>query len=219
MKYLSLLAFLTLMGCSTSLDNEFSTSTINEDEAELKQELSDEDFKLLSAVIGFKTLNGTIQSGTTYGELLEEGKQMKQEADDKKEAKELAKLEAEIQEQERIHRLEQILEVSLVGKEFERRLILTVGIFKFNFTNNSQKEIKAFKGEIAIDDIFDERLTAFNVVYEKGIPNNAEVDYEMEVGLNSQGNTKKRLIESDLTDLKVKWIPEKIIYQDGSSDE
>ncbi len=86
------------------------------------------------------------------------------------------------------------------------------------FTNNTDKEIRGVEGVLTFYDIFDNKISATKVSYDKGIPANESKVWKSGTDYNQFMDEDVKLRNTELKDLKYKWEVSTIIYADGSKE-
>lgn len=205
-----------LVSCSSPLDKPYKKDNLEEDFIELKKSLPQEDLEMLTGYIALKSLSDDKMLGQTYGDLLEESKQLREEMRlQEEEEKKLAE-KAKIEEAERIKKLGSALTVSLFEKGFEKYNYQEYITYKFAFENKTDKNIKAFTGTIIFNDLFDKEINNLNLTYDNGVSANSIKNWNAQTDFNQFVDNDVALKNKDVENLKVKWIPSKIIFEDGS---
>lgn len=208
-----LFAFLTI-ACSTPLDKAYNEETLDSDAKEIKESgnLSEDEALMMVGWIMRSKLNGTDLEGKTYAEILKEAK------DYKKEQEALAE-KAKLEEEEKRQRLGSALTVAMYNKgydEYEYQEYLT---YSLAFENRTEKDIRAFKGSISIQDLFDTEIKNINLTIDDPIIAGETFKGTYTTNYNQFMDEDVRLKAKDMEDLKVVWTPEKIIFTDGSTLE
>lgn len=207
------------VSCSSPLDKPYKKETLQEDMMLIKKKVSEEDFALLTGQIMLKTMSEDEMLGMTYGDLLEEGKKIQEELlKEEEEEKRLAE-EARKEEEERVKRLEKTLSVNLVDKGYTEVNYSDYITMKFTFNNKSSKNIRAFSGKVVIYDLFDEEITSVGIAYDDPVPAKSKVNWDAQTDYNQFLDSDKKFKNKDLEDLKIKWVPEKIIFEDGTTSK
>lgn len=215
---LLLLVFL-IIACSSPLDKPYKQDSLEEDMVELKKKLSEDELSALAGYIVLKSMADDQMLGKTYGDLLNEAKQMKavmleQEAEEKKLAE-----KAKAEEAERIKRLGFAITVSLYEKSFAKFDYQEYIMYKFAFENKTDKDIRAFSGQLIFSDLFDTEINKITLTYDDGISAKSTVKWSAQSDYNQFIDKDVALKNKDLEDLKIRWVPEKIIFLDGGSLE
>ncbi len=210
---------LLIFSCSNPLDKPYKSGSIEEDIIKLKESLTEEELEMLGGYIALSTMRDDKMFGKTYGDLLKEAKKLKEELRlQEEEEKKLAE-KAKIEEAERIKRLGKALTVSLFDKGFKKGDFQSYINYKFVFENKAKKDIKAFTGLITFNDLFDKEISSLNLTYDDGVKANSTKNWNAQTDFNQFKDKDILLRSKDVEDLKVKWIPKKIIYKDGSTLE
>ena len=91
----------------------------------------------------------------------------------------------------------------------------------FSFKNESDKVIKAFKGQVIIYDVFGERLATLNVENPKDLLIGGSVKESGEWGLFGETKAQNAILSesADTSKLTFKFIPEVVLFKDGSKFE
>ena len=84
--------------------------------------------------------------------------------------------------------------------------------FKVEFTNNTDKDIRGFKGAFTFYDIFEEKIQDIMISYDKGIKAKETKIWKGELEYNQFIDSHKKLKNTDLENLQYKWETEQIIY-------
>jgi hypothetical protein len=86
------------------------------------------------------------------------------------------------------------------------------------FTNTTDKEIRGVEGVLTFYDIFDNKISATKVSYDKGISANSSKVWESGTDYNQFMDEDVKLKNTELKDLKYKWEVSTIIYADGAKE-
>jgi len=220
-KALLMLAISTVfIACNSSLDKKFSDKTTKEDIQTILEETDSTSYKLIVSSILRYGLQGKKLEDYTYRELLEEGKRWKAEQEKTEQEHKALAEKAALEESKRVKRLQEVVFVTCYKKgykEYDYRDYITYG---FAFNNKTNKDIRAVKGSILFNDLFDEKISSLNLTYDSYIiPAGTSINWEATSDYNQFLDTDVRLKNKDLKDLKVVWIPEKIIFVDGTTME
>lgn len=206
-----------LFSCSSPLTKKFNEETSEEDIKAVKGELDSTEMKLLAGSIFRLKLQDKKLEEMTYAEILENGKKWKAEQE-KKEAEQKALAEkAAKEEAERIKKLTEAVIVSCFEKGFTKYNYEDYITYKFAIKNKSDKNIRAVKGGITFTNLFDEKISSLNFVYDQPIEAGTEITWNAQTDYNQFKDEDKTLRNKDLKDLKVVWKPEKIIFEDGTT--
>lgn len=89
---------------------------------------------------------------------------------------------------------------------------------ELKFTNNTDKDIKGVEGTLTFYDIFDNKISATSVGYDKSIQARQSKTWESGTDYNQFIDEDIKLRNTDLENLKYKWEVTTIIYTDGSKE-
>lgn len=200
--------------CSTPLDKKYSEETFETDAKEIKEsgKLSEEDALIMAGWIMRSKLKGENLEGKTYNEIIEEAKDYKKE-------QELLAEKAKLEEEEKRQRLGSALTVAMYDKGFEKYDYQEYLTYSLAFENKTEKDIRAFKGSISIQDLFDTEIKSINLTIDDPIKAGETFKGTYTTEYNQFRDEDTRLKSKDMDDLKVVWTPEKIIFADGTTLE
>ena len=108
--------------------------------------------------------------------------------------------------------------VEPVSKDFKTEGYKSFIIFDFKLANNTDKNIKAFHGTIHFYDIFDKEIQSREFAYTKGIAKESLITWNGGFEYNQFIDSDVQLKSTDFDSLKYKWEPDKIIYEDGTTE-
>ena len=208
-----LLAILTF-SCSTPLNKKYNEETFETDAKEIKEsgKLSNEDALIMAGWIMRSKLKGENLEGKTYNEIIEEAKDYKKE-------QELLAEKAKLEEEEKRQRLGSALTVAMYNKGYEKYSYQEYLTYSLAFENKTEKDIRAFKGSISIQDLFDTEIKSINLTIDDQIKAGETFKGTYTTDYNQFRDEDTRLKSKDMDNLKVVWTPEKIIFTDGTTLE
>ena len=122
-------------------------------------------------------------------------------------------------EKNRTERLLSIVGLVVLEKGEQKLEYQTYITYKFEYENKSDKDIRAVKGDVVFNDVFDDNIQTISLSYDKGIKAKEKKIYEASTNFNQFIPKDVRLRNKELKDLKILWKPEKIIFEDGSTLE
>ncbi|MEM1336882.1 MAG: hypothetical protein AAGF96_03985 [Bacteroidota bacterium] len=209
-----ILAFLIILSCSTPLDKKYGEETFESDIKEIKRsgKLSEEDALIMAGWIMRSKLQGENLEGKTYNEIIKEAKDYEKE-------QELLAQKAKLEEEEKRKRLGSALTVAMYDKGYKEYSYQEYLTYSFAFENRTDKEIRAFKGSISIQDLFDTEIKSINLTIDDPIKAGDTFKGTYTTDYNQFRDEDTRLKNKDMDDLKIIWTPEKIIFEDGSTIE
>jgi hypothetical protein len=215
-KALFILSAMILVSCSSPLDKKYSEANLQNDAKELAESLDSSDTKLLMGSILRLTLQQKDLTKMTYGEILSDGKAWKAEQDRIEAEQKALQEKAAREEADRIARLQNAVMVTCFKKGYMEVDYQDYITYSFAIQNKSQQDIRAVKGVVVFNDLFDEKVNSISFTYDQPIKAGATVNWNASTDYNQFIDADKRLKNKDLKDLKIIWKPEKIIFQDGS---
>ncbi|WP_298501807.1 hypothetical protein [uncultured Maribacter sp.] len=209
---------LTLIGiltsCSGPLDKKYNEDTLSQDAKEIKKDgdLTEKEVQVMAGWIVRAKMKDEKLEGKTYREILEEAK------DYKKEQEELTE-KTKRQEEEKRQRLGSALTVAMYDKGYQKYDYEDYLTYSLAFENKTDKDIRAFKGSISINDLFDTKITSVSLTIDDPIEAGTIFKGTYTTDYNQFSDEDKRIRNKELADLKVVWTPDKIIFADGSTLE
>jgi hypothetical protein len=211
---LLLLIVYIFYACSSPLNKKYSESSFEADAKEIKEsgKLSEEDALIMTGWILKAKLTGDKIEGKTYSEIIEEAK------DYKKEQEVLAE-KVKLEEEEKRQRLSAALTVAMYNKGFSKYDYQEYLTYSLAFNNKTDKDIRAFKGSLSIQDLFDSEIKSINLTIDDPIRAGETFKGTYTTDYNQFKDEDSRLKNKDMDDLKIIWTPEKIIFSDGSTLE
>ena len=220
MRYFLLFSLLIICcSCSSPLDKAYKESEVEEDMIALKDAVSEEELGMIVGYIALQSLQGESMLGKTYGDLLNEAKEMRAENERKEAEEEELARKAKQEEAERIERLSSALTVTVFEKGFSKGDWEDYITFKFAFENKTDKPIKAFTGAMVFNDLFDKEIKILDLTYDDEIAGGERKTWDASTEYNRFIDEDAILKEKGLDDMKIQWIPEKILFEDGTALE
>ncbi|WP_417800177.1 hypothetical protein [Tenacibaculum sp.] len=210
---------LGIVSCSSPLDKKFNEERAAEDIKAVQTEIDSTEFGMLVGSMLRLKLEGEKVEGLTYREILEKGKRWKEKEEELEKEQKLLAEKAKKEELERINRLSESVVISCFEKGFYKYKYEDYITYKFVIQNKSSKNIRAVKGSLIFSNLFDEEIKTINLVYDKVLTADTTVNYEAQTDYNQFSDSDKALKNKELKDMKVKWKPEKIIFEDGTTLE
>jgi hypothetical protein len=209
-----ILMSIMFVSCSGPLDKVYKEDTLDADLTEINKKLNGEDAQTLAAWLVMSKIKNSDLTGKTYKEILKEAKTYKNEQEELAAKKKKEK-------EERLSKIKNAITFAVVDKNFDKR-DFSLGkydsyiTFDIAITNKTDKEIKAMKGPLTFYDLFGEKL--YEVNYTENDPIKPGDTYETVISLeyNEFMNSHETIREKDIKDLKFEYVPDKILFQDGS---
>ncbi|TMM28666.1 hypothetical protein FDT66_13770 [Polaribacter aestuariivivens] len=214
-----LIVLIFIISCSSPLDKKFNENTSKEDLMKIQSKIDSTQFYLLAgSMLRLKLQDNKIEN-MTYREILEQGEKWKVEEEKRQEELKRLAEKARKEQDERTRLLSESIIVSCFEKGFTKYNYEDYITYKFVIKNKSVKNIRAVKGSITFMNLFDQEIKTLNLVYDESIKANSTVNYNAQTDYNQFKDSDKALKNKDLKDMKVKWNPEKIIFEDGTTLE
>lgn len=125
------------------------------------------------------------------------------------------KIEQEQQQQTKAPEIKAtILSKKFVEADYMNGIVDDYIGLKVEFINNTEKDMKGFKGSFGLFDIFGEKIQDVNVSYDEGIKANETKTWNGTLKYNPFIDSHVKLRTTDLENLKYEWNIEKIIYSE-----
>jgi hypothetical protein len=211
--YILALLFFLIAGC-TPLGKKYNKLTVNQDIKDIKEYgASASDVALLKFYIDNKDFRKVeINPNTTYEDLLEQAKLslIGWELNDIK--IELKK----IQEYALADSMRNIISIILISKDYNDTGFKEFLQMKFNIHNNSEKDIKAFKGDLVFRNVFGDVLKKFGIECDILIASHQAIMYDAQVKYDPYVDSDSKFLDAAVEDLQFKFDPKLILFDDGS---
>lgn len=217
---LLLSASLVLFSCSNPTERKYTKETVSDDLKAIWEH--DKDSTAIKSIIGYMMISAFTKedlTGKTYKEIIELQQAAKAKIEKAEEEQKILAAKALQEVGERREKLGQVLTVALFDKDFYKEDYQSYLSYGLAFQNKSDKEIRAVKGVLIINDLFDELIKTVNITYDTPIPAMGLKKANFTTEYNQFRDEDQRLNSKNLQDLKVVWNPEKIIYTDGTTLE
>lgn len=120
-------------------------------------------------------------------------------------------------------KLKQVVDVEVVDKgftsaDFSNGPYDSTINFSFKFINNGFKDVRGVQGVVIFYDIFDNEVYRSSISYDDGVPAQRSVIWKAGISFNQFMDSDVKLKSMDLEDLKYEWVPNTIIYTDGTKE-
>lgn len=204
----AVLALAFLSGCSSIENKVVTRSNATTIMAEATKKLPTDKAELLRKAL-FDT--GEVPSGMTVGQLIEQ--QRKLNAEEVVEKAREDKLAAEESEKSRrmIKQMRESLTVTLYDAQPKGGNFPYLAA-KFAYKNTSGKDIRAFEGKIAFNDVLGNRLCEMDLNVLAPVKAGTTGEKLEELFFVAYGHLR----DKKLDDLKIEWRPSKILFADGT---
>lgn len=192
--------------CNQPIERNFNPETMDADLDALlsTRTLDSAEIVQLRLYLSMKNTHDSILRKTTYKELWQATISFQQTR------KEQTANELTENKEERVS-------IKLIAKSFKQINNQAFLICRFSAHNNTDKHIKAFKGNVKFLDIFDEEIRNIPLSCHQLIEAGKSGSFEIKIIYNSFLNRDLKLKETKPEDLTLVWIPLKIIFTDNST--
>lgn len=216
-----LLACLTLFSCNSPLDKTYNEDTLETDLKEIveSKKVDTTDLNYIGMYIMRANMLGESLEGKTYNDILKNARELRKKAEaDEAEEKALADKAAQ---EEKLKRevFSKTLTVALYDKGYFEGDYEEYLTYKVAYENKGTKDIRAIKGELLITDLFDTEIKRITMVEDNGLLAGQKMNKTYTTDYNQFMDEDTQLRSKDMEDIKVFWIPEKIIFNDGTTLE
>lgn len=193
--------------------------------------LDDDDKRLLAAYMMRATLanafthSGGIPPGTTIGDAINQQREFETKAKLAQAQADALKARALAERNAAIDRLNRLITFAVVNKQFVPKDIMAERFrdqitFVFAVKNNGSKDIAGIKGVIEFHDMFDSPIENVSLSMDRAVPARQEVTINgFEKDINQFEDTDQKLAATDLAKMKVRFIPEMIVFADGTNEK
>lgn len=233
MNRFTVIAILTvaLSGCG---QNPLDLTITEENQDSIMEELEDakltvEEFELLAtAQIRRGLVNGFFGGGApsfigkTLGEVIEQERTFRTEADTLEAEKDRLALEAKAEADALVAELRGALALTIFDKGFvpsdfragRRDDNVTIPAA---YENTSGKDIRAFRGAVQFADLFGEEIYTMNLTISDPIAVGEKATWAGQIDYNEFRDDHQALHNKDLDDMNIVWRPASIIFADGTT--
>lgn len=215
----AVLISLTLLCCSSPLEREYNPATMEKDLRAISaaDKPDSAETALLAVYLTIGDVDKKNLTGKTYAEILRQAMeyQLAREAREARRHQMAEQTRKEMEAQQA--KMRKALNVKLMGKGFTTVDWQEYLTFRFAFTNQSARGIRAFKATVVFTDLFDEEIYSLAITCDEQIPAGDTLRWETRANYNPYTNKDVQLKSKRFRDLKIKWQPQKIIYTDNST--
>ncbi|MBN1570721.1 MAG: hypothetical protein JXA73_22960 [Acidobacteria bacterium] len=89
--------------------------------------------------------------------------------------------------------------------------------YRMVYQNTSSKDIRAFQGHVVFQDLFGDKIMGLGLKISDPIKAGAKAEWSGTSKYNQFDDEDKKMRNTDLKDMKIVWVPEKIIFSDGTT--
>lgn len=90
---------------------------------------------------------------------------------------------------------------------------------KFELTNKTDKDVKGVQGNTIFYDIFDNQIYQSTFSYDQGILASGTATWDATIEYNEFMDDHQKLKTTNLENIRLEWVPEVIIYSDGTKEQ
>jgi hypothetical protein len=114
------------------------------------------------------------------------------------------------------------LTVKVVDKRFSKADYMngdyqdSIGI-RLIYESHSDKDIRAFKGTLVFRDLFNDEIQRSELKEDRVLKAQQRINVERSLNYNQFIESNVRLRNTPLESLNIEWVPEAIVFSDGSS--
>ena len=209
-----LIVLFFLVACTSPLDKKFNEQTLKEDIQEIKEsgELDSLESQMLAAYLLRGKMRSEDMSKMTYREMVDAVK-----AERKK--NEEARIKEEAEEAARQKRLAGLVSVELIDKGYRTVDYQDFITLNYRIINLSGKAIRAIKGVVEHNDLFDENVYNVRFTFDEEIAPGDSLIWYGTLDYNQFDDDLRMFRSKELNNIKIVWSPEKIMFSDGSTLE
>ena len=223
------LSCIFLNSCSENVKKKKLTDANMEKELQTikdSKQLTDDEMRMLATYYMRSKLAsafGRVDSSKdkSVGEMIEEERkfedeQKAKEAEQKHLAEEAAREEAQLADELRKTIIVSVYKKSFSPSNWQSGTFEDYILLGFVFKNESGKNIRGFTGTVLFNDIFDNEIARTTISYDQIIPAGKTVKWNGQRQYNQYIDADKKLATTELSNIKIVWFPEKVLFTDGS---
>lgn len=170
--------------------------------------MDEEDILMLTHFIIISKVNGNDPEGKTYDEIFISMKDLREKT---RSSKDQMKNIAVIKQ---LH-LNPLLKVQLIKKEFSKLKNQEIMIYTISFENLTKNNIRTVIGKFSFQDILEKEREHLDILFNTGLKGGYSITKSFSVKYDPLNDQDTWMRNKPLSDIKVEWIPDKIIYSDG----
>jgi hypothetical protein len=171
-----------------------------------------------------KTLGGTDVSvvGKTVGELIDDERKVRADAKIREEEEKRLAAEAKAKADVLTAQLRNAISLTVFDKGFRPSSPMD-GQFdafitlKCVYENKSDKDIRAFRGHVQFTDLFGKEIFTTNLTISNPIAAGQKANWTGVINYNQFNAEQQSLRNAGLADMKIIWLPDSVLFADGSS--
>jgi hypothetical protein len=109
-----------------------------------------------------------------------------------------------------------VFEKSLLPENADAGRFQSFIMIKCVYENKSDKDIRAVKGAIRFADLFDKEILTSQMTIQDPVKAGQKANWIGQITYNQFISSHQQLVNTELKDMKVTWIPASIIFTDGT---
>ena len=170
--------------------------------------VSYDDIELLTKYIIVSQLAGNDMQGKSYEDILNKIKDIRK-------SNTAQNNQLQMDKELKRERMSSVAIVGLLDKKITSEDNKEWIIYTITIHNISQKNINIIVGSISINDLLERQIKKIDILLDEDLVKNGRVQKKIRVPYNPADENDQRIRSKDLTDLRIEWNPEKIIFTDG----
>ena len=212
---------MALASCNNPLNKVYNEEKFSTDLKEIveSKKVDTADVGYIAVYLMRAKMLGEKLEGKTYADLLDKAKEIRKTTEKEMADQNALAEKAANEEREKRALFAQTLTVALYDKGYYTADYEDYLQYEVAYENKGTKGIRALKGSLLISDLFDTKIKEISLVEDNAIPAGKISRRSYTTEYNQFLDEDVRLASKKLGDLKVVWIPEKIIFEDGTTLE
>ena len=185
---LSVFSMAIFSSCNSPLDKKYHSATYFDDIESIREsdKVSKEDLELLTKYIALSKVAGKDLEGKSYGDILDNIKEIRKANADENEM-------AEMQKEAARARMSSYLSVKLIEKQFSKVDNKDRFTYTVIFQNTSPKAIRMVLGNISLNDLLDREIKNIPIVVEEPIKRGSTLKKNYTVDYDQTNENYKRI--------------------------
>jgi hypothetical protein len=159
--------------------------------------------------------------GQTLEQIIADERKFRDDAKAKEKETERLAAEAKAKEDAIAAELRKVITLTVYEKGFRPsnyressyRDLITI---KLAYQNTPDKDVRAFTGQLKFTDLFDVEIYSSRITIENPIKAGDKATWTGSIEYNQFNDAEQRLAAAQLSNMKVVWLPQSIIFADGS---
>ena len=210
MRVASILFLVFLFSCNNPLSKTYSIKTYDADMQQIREsnKVSYDDIELLTKYIIVSQLAGNDMQGESYEDILDKIKAIRKSNTAQND-------QLQMEKEMKRERMSSVATIGLLEKKISSVDNKDWITYTITFHNISPKNINIIVGSISINDLLERQIKKIDILLDEELIKNGKVQKKIRVAYNPADENDQRIRSKDLTDLRIEWNPERIIFTDG----